>query len=345
MLLAPLLLLAAACATPEPFSIAGQPVEVAATQQIEGSIADDFGMPLVANCPVVAEPAIGGEFTCTASTSTGQIIDFAGTIQAADQLDIASTNVVSSTALDEVREQLAADLTESTGFEVTVDCPSNMITMDAPTASCTASSTTQPDTNPIGITFTNPRSGSYRVDISEFTLFDPRARAIELIETELTDIVGVPLIPTCPEQIDVTVGFAFQCTGETPDGRMVEFVGTVDRVRHIDMQTTNFLREEVVQAFEIAAADALAPQTLTDTTVDCQPRPVLFNERGQIQCDLTLANDDQPRTVTIQIEDFSTLQFTVSVETPTTSDEAEDTANEAPAAAEDPTGSEESGGA
>lgn len=308
-------LLASACAsTAEPFSVGGLPVEAVAASQIEGSIADEFGLPLVADCPVVDSPAVGSEFQCTASTSTGQIIDFVGLVAAPDRLDISSTNVVSATALNEVRAQLATDLSNSTGYDVAVDCPANMITMDAPVVACTASTPDQPDVSPIGITFTDARSGSYRIDLTQFALFDPVESAKTLITTELSSIIGVPLTPVCPEQINSTVGEKFRCTGETPDGRVIEFLGEVDRLRHIDMTTTNFLREEVVQAFEVAAADALAPQTLTDTTVDCQPRPVLFTELGEIRCVLTLGNEDQLRTAVIEIEDFATLQFVVAVE-------------------------------
>lgn len=315
-LLLAVLMLSACAPAPEPFSIGGQPVEVAAAQQIEGQIADDFGMPLVADCPVVPEPAVGTEFACVATTSSGQFIDFAGTVQSPDRLELSSTNVVSSMAVDEVRAQLATDLTQSTGLDITVECPSEMITMEQPIITCIAATDSQPETNPITLTFTNARSGSYRVDLTEFTLFDARADALNLITGDLAAIVGVDLVPSCPDQIDAIVGTQFRCTGEMADGRVVEFLGNVDRVRHIDMQTTNFLREEVVQAFEVAAAEALAPQTLVDTTIDCQPRPVLFNDRGEIRCALVLGNADQARTALIQIEDFSTLQFTVSVETP-----------------------------
>lgn len=318
------LLFAAACASPEPFSIAGQSVEAAASQQIEGAIADDFGMPLVATCPVVSGPAIGAEFICSASTSSGQVINFEGIVQGVDELDIAATNVVSGTALNEVRDQLAADLSASTGYEIAVECPTGMITMDTPVVTCLASTPAQPDASPINVTFTDPRLGSYRIDLAEFTIFNPAAKAVELIMTEFVAVVGVPLVPMCPEQIDARVGVEFRCTGETPDGRLVEFIGNVDRVRHIDMQTTNFLREEVVQAFEVTAAEALAPQTLTETTIDCQPRPVLFNGRGEVRCVLTLGNEDEARVALIKIEDFGTLAFTVAVETPEAAAASED---------------------
>lgn len=297
------------------FTIGGQSVDAAAANLIETELADEFGLTLQASCPVVEEAALGSEFECTATDEQDRTLQFDAVVDAEDHIEVSSVNVVRGDALEIIEAELDSRLIDVADEPLFAECGDETIVLDdSRLMVCQIDTADEPGVTTADVTVIDTTTGEMRFELIPYVVFIPEETAAELIETELADIVGAPLTAQCPAGIETAVGTAFECTGLLADQRVVNFEGRVDRENHIDMNTTNYLREEVVVAFEQAAAEALAPQTLTDTTIECVPRPVLFDADGEIQCNLLLANDAEVRVATISITDFETLAFTVAVE-------------------------------
>jgi len=99
-----------ACSAAASFSIGGQTVESAAEDLIAQELADQLELgELTPACPDVENPQVGTEFTCTAQTSDGLTINFAGVVDREDHIEVETTNVSSgpllAQALYEVLEQ------------------------------------------------------------------------------------------------------------------------------------------------------------------------------------------------------------------------------------------------
>ena len=120
-----LALVASACSAS--FSIGGQSVEEAATELIEGELAEQIALgPLNANCPEVEDPDIGTEFACSATTADGETIDFAGIVDREDHIDVTSVNLIAARAIP-AYESAGIDLVNqqsgSTLDVTAMDCP------------------------------------------------------------------------------------------------------------------------------------------------------------------------------------------------------------------------------
>jgi hypothetical protein len=124
-------LVAGACAgDPEPVALT--------TREISESLVRDtlsvhIGIgELRPTCPEVDEPTIGATWTCTATTEDDRIIELEGRINDRGQVDVATTNVISSASIPSYEEIAAAALSNSTpGLELTVDAvdcgPSSLV--------------------------------------------------------------------------------------------------------------------------------------------------------------------------------------------------------------------------
>ena len=82
----------------------------------------------------------------------------------------------------------------------------------------------------------------------------PEDAAVDLIEGELSDDLGLAMTGECDDVDDPEVGVSFECTGTTDDGRVVEFDATIDEEDHISVFSVNVVNAGAVGRF--AAAEA-----------------------------------------------------------------------------------------
>jgi hypothetical protein len=139
----------AGCSGDISFSIGGQSIEDAAVELIEGDLAEGIGLgALEATCPEVADPAVGTEFDCTATTPDGAVIEFAGLVDREDHIDVQTTNVVVADAIGTF---------EAAGIDVINETEGT--TLDASAMACGDSSIIIPDDGAIGCELTLPDTG------------------------------------------------------------------------------------------------------------------------------------------------------------------------------------------
>ena len=167
-----LALVAAGCSGSVDFSIGGQSPERAAEVLIEGELADQAGLgELDATCPDVADPDVGTEFVCTATTSDGQEIEFVTLIDREDHIDVNSTNVILGGRLPEFETAGAEALGRQFGVRLppgTIDCGDAAIVLAGPLEFVCAFN--DPDTADVyDITFELPdlNSGDFSVFVAE----------------------------------------------------------------------------------------------------------------------------------------------------------------------------------
>ena len=185
----------ASCSSPEPFSINGDPVPTAAESLIAGDLADDLDLgELEPTCEQIEDPQIGSDFTCTATTSDGQVIEFSGVVDAEDHLEINATNVVDA---ESVKTDLLEALTEDeVAAEIQldeIDCGEGSIVVGDEEITCTI---TPPSGEPgsATVTFTDLASGAFDYD---FTAPVPESAAIDeltqgFIDASLIKSFGEP---------------------------------------------------------------------------------------------------------------------------------------------------------
>ena len=106
-------------------------VEEAAAFLIEGELADQVGTTLVADCPPVDDPDVGTTFTCTATTETGEVIEFDGIVDREDHIDLNSTNLVVADAVPDWEALVEGSVEETVGVDVVIDCGDGFIVLDA----------------------------------------------------------------------------------------------------------------------------------------------------------------------------------------------------------------------
>ena len=134
-----------------------------------------------------------------------------------------------------------------------------------------------------------------------------------LIEGELADQVGAPLIADCPEVPDPEVGTEFTCTGTTEQGDVITFAGIVDREDHIDLNSTNLIVADRVAAWEDGVAASVGETLGFAVTVDCGDRFVVLDETGEIPCRVTDEFGEQARLV-VTVTDLDEGDFSWAIE-------------------------------
>lgn len=161
-------LLASACGGASfEFSIGGVSVEDAAVTLIEDDISAQVGMALEADCPAVPDPDVGTEFSCTATTPDGAVIEFAGLIDEEDHIDLSSTNVIRADRLDVWERSGAGAVSELIGGPVEIDCGPDAVVLD-PASEMTCVGTDQfGEAAPIIYTITDLDAGDYDIRIGE----------------------------------------------------------------------------------------------------------------------------------------------------------------------------------
>lgn len=102
----------------------GGPEAVAETavELIEGELAEQIDLgELEGECEEPADAAEGETFTCSATTEDGRTIEFLGTLESEDEVNVVSTNVLVERDIDAVREEGARALSEETGQAIEPD--------------------------------------------------------------------------------------------------------------------------------------------------------------------------------------------------------------------------------
>lgn len=159
--------------------------------------------------------------------------------------------------------------------------------------------------------------------------------AVELISGELADELGLgELSATCPPVEDPEVGTEFTCTATTSDGRTIEFDGVVDREDHIDVQTTNIILPDKLEANFYDALSAQNPDVeLAVEGFDCGEETIVLEaddpSSRQVTCEVTPTG--QPtQTATLTVNDLATSDIDYVFDEPVggPTDEAADTAGQ-----------------
>ena len=144
----------------------------------------------------------------------------------------------------------------------------------------------------------------------------PESAAVELIEGELSDELGVAMTGECDDVDDPDVGVSFECTGTIDDGRVVEFVTLIDRDDHIAVDSVNVLVPEAVDRFEAATAEGIAQQSgvpLDASAVDCGEGPIVFDSTMTMPCTLSDPSNGDVYDVTLTVTDIDEGLFDIEV--------------------------------
>lgn len=144
----------------------------------------------------------------------------------------------------------------------------------------------------------------------------PEDAAVDLIEGELSDELGVAMTGECDDVDDPEVGVSFDCTGTTDDGDVVEFVTLIDDDDHISVDSVNLVTAEGVPQYEAAAAEALTEQagvTLDPADVDCGDDPVIFDSSMTMPCTVTDPSNGDVYDATLTVTDLEAGLFDIEV--------------------------------
>lgn len=144
----------------------------------------------------------------------------------------------------------------------------------------------------------------------------PEDAAVDLIEGELSDDLGVAMTGECDDVDDPEVGVSFECTGTTDDGRVIEFVTLIDEEDHISVDSVNVVNAGAVDRFAAAAADALSEQAgvaLDASAVDCGDEAIVLDESMTLACSVTDPTDGAVYDASIIITDLDEGSFDVEV--------------------------------
>ncbi len=106
-------------------------VRETAERFISSTIADQFGEPLVPSCPDIPDTVPGTTFNCEATTPDGGIVKLVGSINEDDDLSVITTNVVIAEFMAELGTVGAQVLAEANLGNVTIDCGTESVILDA----------------------------------------------------------------------------------------------------------------------------------------------------------------------------------------------------------------------
>ena len=143
----------------------------------------------------------------------------------------------------------------------------------------------------------------------------PEDAAESLIEGELSDQAGVELAAACDDLEDPGEGDSFNCTGTTPDGRIIEFVVDIGE-DEVFANSTNLLVPDAVPDFEQSVIDALnanAGLNLPAGSLDCGDGALIVPQDKNVVCRLSDPNSTDIYDTTITITDQANWRFDISV--------------------------------
>ena len=143
----------------------------------------------------------------------------------------------------------------------------------------------------------------------------PEDAATELIEGELSEQVALALVAACPELDDPGEGDAFDCTGTTDDGRVINF--TIDIGEdEVFANSTNMLVASAVGGFEESIVSALNAENALDLpldSVDCGDGPLIVPADNLVLCRLSDPDSTDVYDTTITITDQANWRFSIDV--------------------------------
>ena len=144
-----------------------------AEKLIEGELADVVGLgELEAKCQDVKDDAeVGTEFTCTGTTTDGQVVDFIAVIDREDHVDVNTTNLISAEALPHLETAATNALSLQLGAELpadSVDCGDDLVVLGADLVFvCAFHAPDSSDVYDITFEFTDLESGDFNVKVAE----------------------------------------------------------------------------------------------------------------------------------------------------------------------------------
>ena len=101
---------------------------------IEEKLADEIGLgDLDATCNEPEGLSEGETFTCTATTTDGQTIEFLGTMTSDDEFEIVTTNLLIASDIEVIREEGARLLSDQVGAAVLpddIECAEGSVVLD-----------------------------------------------------------------------------------------------------------------------------------------------------------------------------------------------------------------------
>ena len=131
---------------------------------------------------------------------------------------------------------------------------------------------------------------------------DPADASVELIETELADVIGLgPIDATCESPESDEVGTTWGCTGIVEDGT-IEFDVEIDREDHINVETSNLISAAQVQAIAQEASSAVngaIGSSLGPDAFDCGDQSVILDDSNEFLCSVDTGSETIETTVTI----------------------------------------------
>jgi hypothetical protein len=102
---------------------------------IEEQLADEIGLgDLDATCNEPEGLSEGETFTCTATTTEGQTIEFVGTMTSDDAFEIVTTNLLTASDVEAIRDEGARVLSAEVGAAIQpedIECADGSVVLDA----------------------------------------------------------------------------------------------------------------------------------------------------------------------------------------------------------------------
>lgn len=116
-----------------------------------------------------------------------------------------------------------------------------------------------------------------------------------LIERDLAASIGIgELDAECEEPASKDEGETYVCTATTEDGRVIEFLGTVEAGNKINVVTTNLLTVADLDGLRADAAASLNEAnglTIDPDDIDCGDEPVILQD-DEFLCEITDVTND-----------------------------------------------------
>lgn len=101
---------------------------------IEEKLAEEIGLgELEATCNEPDGLSAGETFTCTATTEDGDTIEFLGTMSSDDEFEIVTTNLLTASDIEVIREEGARVLSAEIGAEILpedIECADSSVVLD-----------------------------------------------------------------------------------------------------------------------------------------------------------------------------------------------------------------------